>query len=601
MTAAIEARGFGWTYRGSTAPALRGVDFVLGRGEVLLVLGPSGSGKSTLALAIAGLVPHAIPGAATGTLMVDGLDTATTPAPILGDRVGIVFQDPASGIVLGRVADEVAFGLENRGWPLERMRARVPAALALAGLAGFEERGTAALSGGEQQRLAIAGALAPEPSIVVLDEPTANLDPPGMASVFDRLAELVAGRDRAVVVVEHRLDAVLPFADRVLVLDGTGAMLAEGPLAETGERWAADLDRIGAWIPTAWRRHLARPVAAPGPNVASSSDARPAAGRADPTAADTRPTPSVMPAPHLPPAPHVPPAPPVLPALPAPPVARVDGLSVADPTVAAGPGRRLLADISFEVHAGERIALVGPNGAGKSSVLLVLAGILAPASGTVRVASPSGEVVDPARLRASDLADSLALVFQEPEIAFVGRTVRDEIAAGARPDTGRDALVDGLLDRFDLARYADRDPHALSRGEQRRLSVAAASVRDVRLLLLDEPTYGMDRRATDEVVRLIDAARRRGGAQVLATHDPRLLPSCDRVVGLEAGRVVFDGTVAAFLEAPPYEPPGPWRSEAAGGEPAFAEPAAVANDTHEAASTGEAAVSHPATAPGGTR
>jgi energy-coupling factor transporter ATP-binding protein EcfA2 len=586
VTAAIEAHGFGWTYRGSTAPALRGVDLVLGRGEVLLVLGPSGSGKSTLALAIAGLVPHAIPGTATGTLVVDGLDTATTPAPVLGDRVGIVFQDPASGIVLGRVSDEVAFGLENRGWPLERMRARVPAALALAGLSGFEERGTAALSGGEQQRLAIAGALAAEPSIVVLDEPTANLDPPGMASVFARLADLVAGRDRAVVVVEHRLDAVLPFADRVLVLDGTGGMLAEGPPAEVGERWAADLERMGAWIPTAWRRHIGRPFAVPDPGAASSPDAGPAAGRADPTAAGARPTPPVLLA-------H--------PVLPVPPVARVDRLSVADPTVAAGPGRRLLADISFEVHAGERVALVGPNGAGKSSLLLALAGILRPSSGTVRIASPAGGAVDPARLRSSDLADSLALVFQEPEIAFVGRTVRDEVAAGARLGAGRDAVVDGLLDRFDLARYAARDPRALSRGEQRRLSVAAACVREVRLLLLDEPTYGMDRRATDDVVRLLDAARRGGAAQVLATHDPRLLPSCDRVVGLDSGRIVFDGTVTAFLEAPPYEPPGPWRSEAAGGEPAFAEPAAVASDVHEAASTGEAAVSHPASAPGGTR
>jgi energy-coupling factor transporter ATP-binding protein EcfA2 len=565
VTAAIEARGFGWTYRGSTAPALCGVDFVLGRGEVLLVLGPSGSGKSTLALAIAGLVPHAIPGTATGTLVVDGLNTMTTPAPVLGDRVGIVFQDPASGIVLGRVADEVAFGLENRGWPLDRMRARVPAALALAGLAGFEERGTAALSGGEQQRLAIAGALAAEPSIVVLDEPTANLDPPGMASVFDRLAELVAGRDRAVVVVEHRLDAVLPFADRVLILDGTGAMLAGGPPVEMGERWATDLDRMGAWIPTAWRRHLARPVVVPGPT------------------------------------PPVAPEPPASPIAPAPPVARLDGLSVADRTVSAGPGRRLLADISFQVQAGERVALVGPNGAGKSSVLLVLAGILTPSRGTVRVASPAGGGVDPARLRSSDLADSLALVFQEPEIAFVGRTVRDEVAAGARPGAGRDALVDGLLGRFDLARYAERDPHALSRGEQRRLSVAAACVREVPLLLLDEPTYGMDRRATDEVVRLLDAARRGGAAQVLATHDPRLLPSCDRVVGLEAGRVVFDGTVAAFLDAPPYEPPDPWRLQAAGGEPAAGEPAAAANGMHGAASDGGSAVSRRAPDPSGPR
>ncbi len=558
MTPAIEARGFGWTYRGTAAPALHGVDLSLGRGEVLLVLGPSGSGKSTLALAIAGLVPHAIPGTQAGSLVVDGLDTALTPAPVLGDRVGVVFQDPAAGIVLGRVGDEVAFGLENRGWPLDRMRARVPAALSLVGLDGFEERGTAALSGGEQQRLAIAGALAAEPSIVVLDEPTANLDPPGMASVFARLGELVAGRERTVVVVEHRLDSVLPLADRVLALDDTGGMLAEGPPDAVGERWAADLERLGAWIPAAWRRFLDRGVpagrrahVAPCAEAAVAPESRAEAGAE--AGAEAPPRTRVAPAP-----PPAPPPPALL-------VASLAGVSVADPTVSAGPGRRLLAEISLDVRAGERVALVGPNGAGKSSLLLVAAGILRPSAGTVGVASPAGPLVDPSRLRAPDVADALALVFQEPEISFVGRTVRDEVAAGARSGARRDALVNGLLARFDLTPFADRDPRAISRGQQRRLSVAAACVRGVRLLLLDEPTYGMDRRATDEVVRLLDEARRDGAAQVLATHDPRLLPSCDRVVGLDAGRILFDGSVAEFLDAPPYVPADPWRLEVSGG------------------------------------
>jgi energy-coupling factor transport system ATP-binding protein len=552
VTAAIEARGFGWTYRGASAPALHGLDLVLDRGEMLLVLGPSGSGKSTLALALCGLVPHAIPGVLAGSLAVDGLDVATTPAPVLGDRVGLVFQDPAAGIVLGRVADEVAFGLENRGWSLERMRARVPEALALAGLEGFGERGTAALSGGEQQRLAIAGALAAEPATVVLDEPTANLDPPGMASVFARLADLVATRECAVVVIEHRLDAVLPFADRVLALDRTGGMLAMGTPDEVGERCATDLDRMGAWVPTAWRPFLVRH----GRGVSRGAGPVPTPG-----AADALPAPDAVPAPGATLAPAVP--------APAPVIARLDRASIADPTVAAGPGRRLLSDITLEVRAGERIALVGPNGAGKSTLLLAIAGIVRPADGTVRVAAGGRDgaapAADPAHLRPADLADALALVFQEPELSFVASTVREEVAAGARPGPGRDATVLSLLDRFGLARYADGDPHALSRGEQRRLSVAAACVRPVRLQLLDEPTYGMDREATDEVVRLLDEARRDGAAQVLATHDPRLLPSCDRVVGLDTGRIVFDGSVAAFLAAPPYEPAGPWRLEAAGG------------------------------------
>ncbi len=553
MTVAIEAHGFGWTYRGGPAPALHGVDLVLGRGEVLLVLGPSGSGKSTLALALAGLVPHAIPGTATGSLIVDGLDTAVTPAPVLGDRVGIVFQDPAAGIVLGRVADEVAFGLENRGWPLDRMRARVPEALALAGLSGFERRGTAALSGGEQQRLAIAGVLAAEPAIVVLDEPTANLDPPGMASVFAHLGAIVADRGRTVVVIEHRLDAVLQFVDRILALDATGGQLAQGPPDEVGERWARELDRQGAWIPSAWRRHLVR--------------AMPAAVPAGPTLAGAPgvPAPAAVPAPAGVPHPRTA-SPLVQPGAVAarPVVARIDAVTIADPTASAGPGRFILDRVSLEVGVGERVALVGPNGAGKSSLLLALAGILRPTEGSVGVATDPGLLRDPARLRPAEIADVLALVFQEPELAFVGGTVRDEIEAGARPGPGRDELVAGLLDRFGLARYAERDPHALSRGEQRRLSVASACVRAPSLLLLDEPTYGMDRRATDAVITLLDEARRGGGAQVVATHDPRLLPSCDRVVGLDAGRLVFDGPVAGFIAAPPYEPADPWRIECAG-------------------------------------
>ena len=527
---AIVACGFGWAYRGRAAPALYGLDFAVPRGAVLLVVGPSGAGKSTLALALAGLVPHVIPGTWAGSLAVDGLDVATTPAPALGDRLGIVFQDPDAGIVLDRVGDEVAFGLENRGWPLDRMRRRVPEALALAGLAGFESRRTGALSGGEQQRLAIAGALAPEPSILVLDEPTANLDPPGMASVFARLADIAARRDRTIVVVEHRLDAVLPIADLVLALDGAGHQLDFGLPDGVGERRAGDLEALGAWIPTAWRRWAPRSFPA-GPAAAHAAAQDAASQDAD------------------------------VPASASEPVLRAVGVTLRDPTVTAGPGRDLLAGISLAVRAGERVALVGPNGAGKSTLLLVLAGVVAPSAGSVAVRG-SGGLMPPARLSADDLPATIALVFQDPEVGFVARSVAAEVGAGLHASPGSAAEVDRLLARFGLADLAAEDPYRLSRGEQRRLSVAAACLRRPSLLLLDEPTYGLDRRATDAVVAVLDEARDAAGAQVLATHDPRLLPTCDRVVALDAGRVVYDGPVDGFLASPPYDPPDPWRLEA---------------------------------------
>jgi len=561
---AVEACGFGWAYRGRERPALAGIDLRLDPGAVLLVIGPSGSGKSTLALALAGLIPHAIPGAWVGRLVVDGLEVSVTPAPVIGERVGVVFQDPETGIVLDRVADEIAFGLENRGWSLDRMRARVPESLALAGLAGFEGRRTANLSGGEQQRLAIAGALAPEPGLLVLDEPTANLDPPGMASVFERLGSLATRRDRTIVVIEHRLDAVLPMADLVLAIGADGRQLAFGPPDDVGESAAMALDRLGAWIPTAWRRHLARPVAVGA-----------AAG-----AAVGVPT-------------WVPIGAPVGVPIGGPPgttgvgavVARAPDVTVTDRTVTAGPGRDLLHGVSLEVRTGERVALVGPNGAGKSSLLFVLAGIIRPSSGSVGVldgaaapgVSPDASedvsqvssaiprpddeapLADPARMPARRVPSALGLLFQDPEVGFVGRTVAAEVAAGGRASSG------ALLEHFGLQWLADEDPYRLSRGEQRRLSVAAACASAPTLLLLDEPTYGLDRRATDAVVAMLDELRREGQGQVVATHDPRLLPACDRVIALDVGRIAFDGSVAAFLAAPPYDPPGPWQAAAAGG------------------------------------
>jgi energy-coupling factor transport system ATP-binding protein len=222
----LEAIGFGWTYAGATRPAVDGLDFRLEPGRLLLVLGPSGSGKSTLARAIAGLVPHVLPGEWRGSVRVGSAEVAATPARFLGERVGLVFQDPDSQIVMGRVDDEVAFGLENRGWPRPAMLARVPDAIAQVGLAGLERRTTATLSGGEKQRLAVAGVLAPAPGLLVFDEPTANLDPPGMHAVFGLLADLTARRRHTIVLIEHRLEAALPLADEVLLLDDRGRQLA---------------------------------------------------------------------------------------------------------------------------------------------------------------------------------------------------------------------------------------------------------------------------------------------------------------------------------------------------------------------------------------
>jgi energy-coupling factor transport system ATP-binding protein len=523
----IEAAGLCWTYAGRSRPAIEGLTFRLEPGRVLLVLGPSGSGKSTVARALAGLVPHVLPGTWQGVLRVGDLDVAETPARLLGERIGLVFQDPDSQLVMSRVDDEVAFGLENRAWPREAMQARVPVALAQVGLSGFERRGTMTLSGGEKQRLAIADLLAAGPGLLVLDEPTANLDPAAMHATFEQIAALARVRRHTIVLIEHRLEAALPLADDVLLLDGSGRQLAFAPADAVGPEAVRLLERNGAWVPRAWQG-----VEAARTNVTGTAETR----------RTTEAGPLLLEAAHV---------------------------RIAYP--ADESGTHLAIDgVSIAVRAGERIALVGPNGAGKSSLLFAMTGLLRPGAGTVRLRAlprddEAGEPMrDPALLRAREIAARIGLVFQDPELGFVARTARDEVSAGARAmDRGRDAHddhgADGVLAHFGLGHLAAENPFRLSQGEQRRLSLAALALRPPAILLLDEPTFGLDRRGTEAVLRLLDDLRAAGQAQILATHDPRLLPACERVVALDAGRVVFDGSPDAFLAAPPYRPAAPWR------------------------------------------
>jgi energy-coupling factor transport system ATP-binding protein len=545
---AIEAAAFGWTYAGRSRPALQGLNFRLEPGRVLLVLGPSGSGKSTLARALTGLVPHTLPGRWQGSLLVGDLDVATTPARFLGERVGLVFQDPDSQLVMARVDDEVAFGLENRGWPRPRMAARVPEALAEVGLAGFEPRGTNTLSGGEKQRLAIADVLAARPSLLVFDEPTANLDPPGMHATLEQLASLARSREHTIVLIEHRLEAALPLADHVLLLDEEGRQLAFAPSRSVGRGAVSLLERSGAWVPRSWSGadvpHDAGVAASPSEPAASGGPERPGAERLLLAAAN---------------------------------------VSLDYPADQSGT-HRALDGVSLEVRAGERISIVGPNGAGKSTLLFVLSGLRRPNNGTVglrampRQDGAAEELRDPTRLRPAEIPARVGLIFQDPELGFVAQTARDEVAAtyravcadragrGGDADHGGGADEppdpDGVLARFGLGHLAEQNPFRLSGGEQRRLSLAALVPLPPAVLLLDEPTLGLDRRGTAAVMGLLDDLRATGQAQLLATHDPRLLPACDRVVALDRGRIVFDGPPEEFLAKPPYSPAEPWRDGA---------------------------------------
>ena len=423
--------------------------------------------------------------------------------------MGLVFQDPDSQLVMERVEDDIAFGLESRGWSPAAMRARVPEALAEVGLEGLERRRTGRLSGGQQQRLALAGALAPGPGILVLDEPTANLDPPAARAFAARLAALRQARSVTIVLVEHRVDIAWGLADVVLALGPDGHPIDVGPPADVLARSRDRLLAAGAWLPDE-----VSPGAGGGSTGAGQDDGT---GRDAPAALDPATTSAVV-------------------------TAR--GLSFA-----YDDGVDVVRAVDLALVSGERVALVGTNGSGKSTLARLLVGLLRPGTGEVRLSG-----LDPALLPPARLARHAAYVFQDPEQQFVTLRVRDEVMLGLDEAGRREA--EALMDRIDLplGAFGDRSPYTLSGGEQRRLSLATALVRHPAVLVLDEPTFGQDRRGHEALVEILAERVDAGAAVLAATHDERFIAAfARRIVRLEAGRIV--AVAMAGEPGPAGEPP----------------------------------------------
>ncbi len=460
----IEARGWGFRHPGRQAWALRGLDLRVEPGERVLLLGASGAGKSTLLLALAGLIDPRGGGEQEGTLRVDGDDPRTTR-----DRSALLFQDPESQIILGRAGDDVAFGLENRCVPTDAIWPRVDAALAAVDFPYGRDRPTHALSGGEQQRLALAGTLALRPGLLLLDEPTANLDPES-ADAFRGVLRRVLDRSGAtMILVEHRVDEAMPLVDRVVVLEAGGGVVAEGPPAEVFRQHGRALADAGVWVPD-------HPPAGP--------------PRRD------RPIPGAF----------------VL--------AEHAGFRY------PGSAEAALAPTDLQLRSAEALAIVGPNGSGKSTLALLLAGLLVPTVGRVLATEalrPGHGHESISSWPAHELVRRVGTVFQDPEHQFLASSVRDELMLGPRRAGLADRVArrraDELMERLHLAHLARANPFTLSGGEKRRLSVATALATAPALLVLDEPTFGQDRRTWSELLNLLAALRDEGRGICFATHD----------------------------------------------------------------------------------
>jgi energy-coupling factor transport system ATP-binding protein len=456
--ARVELRGWGWRHAGRRDWALRGVDLVVEAGERVLLLGPSGAGKSTLLAALAGLPDPETAGESEGLLLVDG-----HPARDVRHRTGLVLQDPETQLVMARAGDDVAFGLENRAVPAEQIWARVDEALAVVGFGYGRDRQTASLSGGEKQRLAIAGVLALRPGLLLLDEPTANLDPGGAELVRAALAAVLDATGATTLIVEHRVAAALPLVHRVVVVEPGGGVVADGTPGEVFATHGAALAARGVWVPGHTDVRPRRATAPPGETALQACGA----GYRYPGS----------------PAPAAPPA-----------------------------------DVTL--RRGEAVALTGANGSGKSTLAMLLAGLRSPTMGTVRA---TGRALPLHRWRARDLAGTVGTVFQEPEHQFLARTVAEEldlgpVRRGTPPAEARRRTTD-LLERLHLDRLAAANPFTLSGGEKRRLSVATALATAPEVLVLDEPTFGQDARTWAELLTLLAELRDEGRAVLAVTHD----------------------------------------------------------------------------------
>ncbi|MFL2000978.1 ABC transporter ATP-binding protein [Microbacterium sp. A1-JK] len=543
----LRVRGVGITHDEASTATPADVTFDVSPGEVVLLLGPSGSGKSTLTLALNGLIPHAVPATVVGTVRVQDADAATTPVAELSTRVAMVFQDPDAQLVTGTVLDEVAFGPENLRLPADDVLARAETALRRVGLWHRRTDNPDLLSGGGRQRLAIACALAMGSPLLVLDEPTANLDPGGIEEVYAALAELVAEGDRAIVLVEHNLDAAVGLVDRVVVIDALGRLVMDGTVDAVMRGRADELLSLGVWLPTSTlaamrlRRagmsldplpltptelHAALEVEpaieAPGEIGAIGGNTPPAATRAPMAADPGRAGEAASTAASAP-------------------LVRVRGLTL---TRGRTP---VLHDVDLDIAAGEFVAIVGANGAGKTSLVQALAGVVRPPRGTVELAGR-----DVHRTDARALAASVGFVFQNPEHQFVANSVFDELAHGLRmqrlPDGEVHRRVDDMLARFGLEHRAQAHPFLLSGGQKRRLSVGTALIGGARLLVLDEPTFGQDRARADELLSLVKGLHAEGTTVVVVTHDMQLVTDyADRTVVLSDGRIAAAGPTAAIF------------------------------------------------------
>lgn len=509
VTAAITIENLSFTYRGGKGPALSDLDLSIEDGQFVAVMGHAGCGKSTLCMCLNTLIPRFIPGELRGELFVRGRALSNSTIREMGREVGLVFQDFESQLVSTDIEQELAFGPENYGVPREELRRRVDKYLSLVGLGALRERGQTNLSGGQKQLLAVASVLTLETPLLVLDEPTSDLDPANREEVLS-IARRAAESGKTVVMVEHEPEAVIG-ADRILLMrdghlvayDSADKLLRDATLMEEcGVRPLQLVELFQRLGFTEAPLTLDEALALLG-KAGRTVKWRPGAGTEDAA------TPVVL---------------------------EARDLSYVYPSgdVTALNG------LNLQLRSGEFLAVLGQNGSGKSTLGKLLSGLLRPTGGEVLF---EGEG---AALARSDLARLVGYVYQNPSYQVFATNVFEEVSFGPRnfgvPEAEIKSRVAEALKAVDLEGYEERDPFGLTRGELQRVAVASILISRPEVLILDEPTTGMDYRQQRSMMEMLTRLHEAGHTLVVITHSMWVAAEyATRTLVMRGGRIILDG------------------------------------------------------------
>lgn len=527
----IEMEHVRFQYLGANKPVLNGINVTIRKNETVLLLGASGAGKSSFALCLNGLIPHAVHGQFSGTVRVQGKHTAETTVADLTRHVGLVFQDPEAQLVNMKVEDEVAFGLENLCLSPEEMDRRITSALAETGLSAYRHWPVDRLSGGQKQRLALASVLCMQPQILILDEPTANLDPAGTREVFSVLRQLKRSGKYTFILIEHKLDDLMDLVDRILLLGRNGTIIADGSPRHVFYEHASLLRQEGVWMPqcvqlTCALKERGIPLAEKPLTVDETVDMLTTFYShqvlTDAWKADRRHEMS----------------------------SSMDANLALEIKHHAFGKECMLQPMQLQVPQGDFLAIVGENGAGKSTL----------ARHIMQLHKVNKDVIyihgrDVTKLSVRDIGKEIGYVFQNPEHQFVTERVYDEIAFSLKwmkvPEKEIESRVREMLGRFGLLAFAEMNPFQLSHGQKRRLSVASMLVTGQKLLILDEPTFGQDQ---NNAVQLMDRMKQLqfdGHTIIIISHDMGLIAEyADHVAVMKQGKLCFHGTTQALFAQP---------------------------------------------------